>query len=260
MSQPQRRPAGTMSTERRYGIAISVALILGGAYWALTGLTTGETTSQQSYPVQGSSLNLETRSTDVEVRSGDVKEVKVERRFERNLFGSDPSEEYENGTLAIRGSSCGFLSVGCKTEIVVTIPKDLPVTVESHSGDVEVAGLPAGGKVTTTSGSIDVRDVGGSLTLESTSGSVDAKDLTAATVTANSVSGSTDLEFRSAPQSVQAEATSGDVSITVPGAEVYKVETDATSGDESVTVKTDPAASRTIKARTTSGDVTIEGE
>ena len=71
MSDVQGRPASTMSTERRYGIAISVALILGGVYWALTGLTEGTKTSQDSYPVQGGELRVDTTSAEVEVRAGD---------------------------------------------------------------------------------------------------------------------------------------------------------------------------------------------
>ncbi len=53
MSEVQSRPPSTMSTERRYGIAISVALILGGVYWALTGLTEDTKVSQDTYPVVG---------------------------------------------------------------------------------------------------------------------------------------------------------------------------------------------------------------
>lgn len=259
MSEVQGRPAGTMSIERRYGIAISVALILGGVYWALTGLTEESKTTQDSYPVEGDSLTIQTTSVDVEVRSGDGPEVKVERTFERNVFGSDPKEDYEDGKLQLRDSGCGFLSFGCDTHYVLTVPKDVKLTVESSSGDIKVSGLPDGANLKSSSGSIEAHDVGGSLWLESSSGDLEARGLSAATVSTQSSSGSTELDFTSAPQSVDAESSSGDVTIRIPsGTETYKLDTDTSSGDETADIRSDPSATRTIDAKTSSGDLTIE--
>lgn len=259
MSEVQRRPASTMSTERRYGIAISVALILGGGYWALTGLTEDTKISQDSYPVQGQALAIDVRSASVDVRSGDGPDVKIERRFERNVFGSDPKESYEDGKLELRDTGCGFLSFGCDTSYVLTVPKDVKVTLESSSGDLKVSGLPAGADLKSSSGSIEVHNVGGALRMESSSGDLEAQGLTATTVSTESSSGSVDLEFVNAPQSVEAESSSGDVTILVPsGNEAYSIDMDTSSGDETVTVQRDPNADRSIKAKTSSGDVTIE--
>lgn len=261
MSDVQSRPTRSMSTERRYGIAISVALILGGLYWALTGLTDGAKSSQDSYPVHGDSLLVKGGAATVEVRPGDGTEVKVERHFSRNIFGSDPKEKYhENDSkLELNSGGCGFLSFGCKTSYVLTVPRDLKLTVESSSGNVTVSGFAGGADLKTSSGDIAVHDVGGPLQLESSSGDVEADGLTATSVTANSSSGSASLDFTVAPQSVEAKASSGDVSIRIPsGDESYKVDTATSSGDESATVKIDPNATRTLKAKTSSGDVSIE--
>jgi hypothetical protein len=49
------------------------------------------------------------------------------------------------------------------------------------------------------------------------------------------------------------------VSIGIPaGDEAYKVDTKTSSGDESANVTTDPNATRSITARTSSGDVNVE--
>lgn len=259
MSQVQGRPTSTMSPERRYGIAISVALILGGVYWALTGLTEDTKTSQASYPVQGDSLLVEAKSANVEVRVGDVSDVQVERQFERNLFGSDPKEQYDDGKLELRDTGCGPLSFGCETHYILTVPTDLKVTLESSSGDLKVSGLADGANLKTSSGDIEVHDVGGSLWLESSSGDLEASGLTSTSVTTKSSSGSAELDFAKAPLSVDSETSSGDVTIRVPnGTETYKVDTDTSSGDESATVRTDPSATNTIDAKTSSGDVTVE--
>lgn len=259
MSEVEGRPAGTMSTERRYGIAISVALILGGVYWALTSLTEDTKTSEQTYPVIGTSLSIETRSTDLRVQSGDVSQITVHRRIERNALGSDPKEKYENGKLEIRNSGCGFLSFGCDTEYIVTVPKDLNVTIDGNSGDLKVAGLGGVTTLKTSSGGIEAQQISGDLTLESSSGDLEATDLTSGSVTGKSSSGSVQLVFRTAPTEVQVESSSGDVSVRVPdGTETYKVETDSSSGDENTTVRMDPSATRTIKVETSSGDASVE--
>jgi hypothetical protein len=259
MSDVQGRPAGTMSTERRYGIAISVALILGGAYWALTGLTEDTKTGQGSYPVHGGALTVQTNSANLELRSGDVSQITVTKKFDRNVFGSDPSEKYEDGKLEINGTGCGFLSFGCTTEYVVTVPKDVKVTIESTSGDLKASDLPAGASLKTSSGGIEVQRVGGELSMKSSSGDLDAQELTATSVTSQSSSGRVALSFAAPPSSIEAESSSGDVEVRVPdGSETYKLDTKTSSGDESATVRTDPGSTRTITAKTSSGDVTVE--
>ncbi len=258
MSEVQGRPASTMSTERRYGIAISVALILGGAYWALTGLTEDTKTSNESYPVVGTALSVETSSADIEVRSGDVREITVDRKFDRNVFGSDPGEKYEDGKLEIRDTGCGFLSFGCNTDYVITVPKGLKVSIDSSSGDQKVSGLD-GATLKSNSGSIEAHQMGGQLSLESSSGDLEASDLTATSVTGESSSGSVDLTFIEAPSSVDLKSSSGDVTVLLPSGDAkYKVDTDTSSGDETASVKIDPTSTRTIKAETSSGDVTVE--
>ncbi len=261
MSDVQGRPRSSMSVERRYGIAISVALILGGAYWALTGLTEGTKNSQTSYPVQGGSLLVKGGSATVEVRPGDGTEIKVDRQSERNVFGSDPNEKYDEGEgkLELESGGCGFLSFGCRTTYVLTVPRDLKLTVESSSGNMTVNGIEGATQLKSSSGDIEVHDVGGPLDLKSSSGDLEADGLAATSVTTHSSSGSTSLDFSVAPQTVDAKTSSGDVSIRIPsGAEAYKVDTDTSSGDEAANVKIDPNATRTITAKTSSGDVSIE--
>ncbi|MFD7154636.1 DUF4097 domain-containing protein [Kribbella sp. NPDC059898] len=259
MSDVQSRPQGTMSNQRRYGIAISVALILGGAYWALTGLTDGTKTGQGSYPVQGTELTVKAASAKIEVRPGDGTEVKVERQFERSVFGSDPKDSYNDGRLELDTGGCGFLSFGCKTSYVLTVPRNVKLTLEGSSGHVTVSGLEAGADLKTSSGTIEVHDVSGPLDLRSSSGNVDADGLTSTAVAAHSSSGNMTLDFTAVPQSVEAKASSGNVSIELPpGDTTYKLDTETSSGDRSANVKSDPNAARTITARTSSGDVSID--
>lgn len=259
MSEVQGRQAGTMSMERRYGIAISVALILGGGYWALTGLTEDTRTGQGSYPVKGGALTVQTSSADLELRSGDVREITVTKKFDRNVFGSEPSEKYNDGKLELKDTGCGFLSFGCDTHYVITVPKDLKVTIESSSGDLKVSQLPAGVTLQTSSGAIEIDHIGGQMSLKSSSGDISGTNLSATAVTAQSSSGDVELGFDLAPQTIDAQTSSGDVGLRLPaGSETYKVEADSNSGDESANIKTDPESSRVIKAKSSSGDAIVE--
>ncbi|TDD58385.1 hypothetical protein E1263_19390 [Kribbella antibiotica] len=259
MSDVQGRPASTMSAERRYGIAISVALILGGVYWALTGLTEGTKSGQSTYKLAEHSLVVEGGSISVEIRPGDGDELKIDRQFERNAFGSDPEDSFKDGTLRLKEANCGFLSFNCKTSYVLTVPRDVKLTVKNNSGSVKVSGMTGDTELKTNSGDIVAQSLGGSLRMESSSGSIAADGLTAGKVTTKSSSGSADLEFSEAPQSVDAKSSSGDVTIMLPaGDESYHVETDTSSGDNERNVKVDPGSTRSLKAKTSSGDIDIE--
>ncbi|GAB2572501.1 DUF4097 family beta strand repeat-containing protein [Kribbella endophytica] len=259
MSEVQGRSSGAMTPERRFGIAISVALILGGAYWALTNLTEEAKATQGSYPVQGTSLTVVSKSSDIEVVAGDVREIKVERKFKKTVFGSDPDESYRDGKLEVKANGCTFMSFGCATDYVITVPKDLKVSVDNTSGTVKVSDVAEIGKLKTTSGDIEVHGGGGEMTLDATSGDIEGTALTATTVHGKTTSGKVELTFVSAPQEVRAQGTSGDVTVLVPeGSETYKVDTDTSSGDEHTELRTDPAATRTITAKTSSGDVSVE--
>jgi hypothetical protein len=50
---------------------------------------------------------------------------------------------------------------------------------------------------------------------------------------------------------------SGNVRIVLPDAGPYRVDTDTVTGETDVDVRDDPGASSTIRARTTSGDITV---
>jgi len=259
MSEAQRRPASTMSAERRYGIAISVALILGGVYWALTGLTEGTRSGQSSYQLDGHSLVVEGSSTSVEIVPGDGTELKVDRQFERNAFGSDPTDTYKDGKLQLKETNCGFLSFNCKTTYVLTVPRDTKLTVKNNSGSIKVSGMSGDTELKTNSGDILAQGLSGSLRMESSSGSLEADALTATTVVTKSSSGDAELGFSTAPQSVDAKASSGDVVITVPsGDETYKLDIATSSGDKEPMVKADSTSTRTIAVKTSSGDVSVD--
>ena len=96
-----------------------------------------------------------------------------------------------------------------------------------------------------------------SASLETSSGDIEATGLRSGTVRARTGSGDVDLLFSAAPQDVDAEAGSGDVSVLVPRGGRYAVEAVTGSGDRSVGVVSHPRAPASLRARTGSGDVSV---
>jgi hypothetical protein len=258
MSEVEGRPTSTLSTERRYGIAVSIALIVGGAWWALTDLTENTRTSEQHHSVQGSALAIDADSADLEIRSGQVSEITVTRRSERNVFGSEPEQKYRNGKLELGDSGCGFLSFGgCDTSYVVVVPRTVKVTAESSSGDLQASDLSGGADLKSSSGDVEARTIAGDLRLRSSSGDLEAHDLAATTVDVGTSSGDVELTFDSPPTDVKVESSSGDVTVKVPSDQPYKVEAETSSGDKQV-FASDPSSTGSISVTTSSGDVDVE--
>ncbi len=260
MSEVERRPAGTMSRERRFGIAISLGLILGGGWWAVSELGGEAAPANLSYPVAGEQLQIDARNADVEIRSGDVREIQVQRNGGSDgLFSSGPEESYENGELELR-ASCGPISFGqCDANYVVVVPRDLRVRIEASSGDLRAENVTGPVDLKSTSGDVTVESASGDVVIESSSGDITAEDLRSGTVRAHASSGDIELSFATAPTTVTAETSSGDVGVTVPDdTETYRVDTDTSSGDTEIDIRKDQSSTRTIKAETSSGDVTVE--
>ncbi|WP_150460297.1 DUF4097 family beta strand repeat-containing protein [Nesterenkonia ebinurensis] len=115
----------------------------------------------------------------------------------------------------------------------------------------------AGAEVALTSGSITLKDLRGPLSLETSSGRVTGEGLSSDIADTRSTAGSISLEFTERPSRVEAEATSGNIEVSVPRGEAYRVLTDTASGGITIDVATDPEAESTIDLRTTSGHITV---
>ena len=181
----------------------------------------------------------------------------------------------DGATVRISGN-CPSISFGpCQARIVIRVPAATEVDVragsgdvtadgltgtvklETGSGDVNATGLSGESELHTSSGDVNVRSLRGTSDLRTGSGDINGADLVAREVTADTASGDVELDFAFAPTIVDASTASGDVDISVPEGETYRVEADPGSGDLHPNVKTDPSATRTIRAQTSSGDVTV---
>ncbi len=183
---------------------------------------------------------------------------------------SNPGASYRlEGTVLHVDTSCGH---DCTVSYQIKAPAGVAVRGDLRSGDVLLSGVGAT-DFELTSGDMTVRDAAGPVQIKATSGDIRVLDpqstvrvdSTSGDISALNARGAVDISVTSGdvnvlmatPQSVTAEAKSGDVTVRVPRGS-YRITTDAGSGDTAVQgLGTDPAAKNVIEVRTASGDALV---
>jgi hypothetical protein len=259
------------------GGGLAVAFVLCGAM-NVAGWTLGTATSGEHRVIHGPVAALRITGDggdDVVVEAGTGPGVTVDS-VARGSFHAPRPRVAVNGASVSVGGGCGAVWFDhCHASVTVRVPPGTPVEVGSRSGDVSVAGLSGPVRLTTasgdvsareltgpvevhaSSGDVDVHDLSGTATLEASSGDIEGNGLSSRTVHARTGSGDVDLLFATAPHDVDAETGSGDISLLVPRGRRYAVDAEPSSGERVVGIRTDPRASRVVRARTGSGDINV---
>lgn len=205
-------------------------------------------------------LRITGSSGDITVVAEQRDDVQVVARRTWALAEPKLGQRFEDGELTLSGR-CGFWGSfgpqGCDTDFELRVPADLPLDVRGSSGDVTARGLAGDAYVGASSGDVTVIDATGTLRVGASSGDVAVEGYDGDDVTAHASSGDVVVRARRAPRRIEAVASSGDVTVAVPGGVAYDVRTDASSGDESVDVDRSSDAPRSIDARASSGDVRV---
>ncbi len=179
-------------------------------------------------------------------------------------------------TLQITGDCPWFAFGRCGVSYELIVPADLIADVRASSGDVIMEGLTGDMVVRSSSGDIELRsivgsidaeassgdivleDVSGDVVARSSSGDVHADRLTATSVQIHVSSGDIDVALDASPDSIDLEASSGDVTIIVPDdGTAYAITGETSSGDREIAVATDPASPNHARIHTSSGDSTF---
>jgi DUF4097 and DUF4098 domain-containing protein YvlB len=182
---------------------------------------------------RGGLVDLTQLSGDVVVSSWDRDEVRVRAWAERGRIESSLSS---NRVLLRVHPDDQSGRVGRRDRIgdsgfEVTVPAGVRVKAETVSGDLRVTGTRAEVEASTTSGDVVIADGGGRTTVGTVSGDVTVTGLEGDLVVKTT---SGDVEVRRASGEVRVGTVSGEVALR-------------------------EVTSRTVTARTTSGDVTYEG-
>ena len=215
----------------------------------------------------------------VEVMVGSGEGVHVERQIRFDDDRPDVSHSVEDRRLRIE-ADCrgGFFGSACSVDHLLLVPPTVDVEIDTSAGSVVVKGIQGTVKVDTGSGSIELVDLPGSVAADSGaggivldglsgvvevgtgSGGVRGVRLSTPSLLVDTGSGSIDVRFEAAPGDVELDAGSGSVTVVVPAGS-YRLDLDTGSGSTGSSGITDDSTSpRTIRVRTGSGSIRVEGE
>ena len=188
--------------------------------------------------------------------------VRVVARVTEGLRSPQRQAERDaDGTLRLSSSCPAFFTGECAVRYDVSVPPGVAVVADSGAGDVTAEDLTSDAAVAlqTSAGDVALDGVDApELRLHSSAGDVVARDVGSERVEATSSAGDVRLSLRVAPRSLDVDSSAGDVEIVVPDA-VYRLDADTTAGDvDTRSVRVDPDADRTIRARSSAGDVRID--
>ena len=198
--------------------------------------------------------------------SGDVDLVPAGRRVvvreTRHYVFDEPTLDrtLDDGVLTL-DTRCSGLALHCSTDLRITVPRGVKVTVDADSGNVEARRIAVrDAHVESDSGDVSL-ELAGSQALvwaHTDSGSVDVVVANAREIDAETDSGDVRVDVGSPPRRVIAHTDSGDVEVGVPRGE-YAIDADTDSGEVDVedAVRRNDGAPRSIDAETDSGDVAI---
>jgi hypothetical protein len=240
-------------------IAVLVVVVPGGL--VLVGLALGHT-KVRTHTVAGPIHAIVVRSG-----SGDVDLIpasaRVQVRETRHYVFKKPTlhQDVTNGVLTL-DADCSGLYFNCSTDLRVTVPAGIEVTVEADSGNVHADRIGVR-DIHAQSDSGDVHLVlAGRQSLawaHTDSGDVHVETAGARTIDARTDSGDVRVEALGETLRVVAQTDSGDVDVDVP-ADEYAVDADTDSGNVDVDgISRNDRAPRSIVAKTDSGDVTLGG-
>jgi hypothetical protein len=271
----------TARAERLAGLLVGGGLALVFVLWAAFGVAgwtigTASRTQHRVIPGPVNALRIDgTSGNDVAIEAGSGPDATVDSVAHGSFRAPRVRVEANGASIRVSGGCRSFWLGRCHVDITVRVPPGTAVQVDASSGDVSASGLSGPVRLSTSSGDVsasdlsgpaalhsgsgdtDAHELAGTASLVSSSGDVEGNGLTSPAVEAHAGSGDVDLLFSTAPQSVDAETGSGDVSLLVPRTAAYAVHAETSSGHGVVGVRTDPHASRVLRARTGSGDINV---
>ncbi|MFI5983159.1 DUF4097 family beta strand repeat-containing protein [Streptomyces sp. NPDC051555] len=194
------------------------------------------------------------RRGSIEVVPGNGPGVAVHRTVHyRGDTVPRPDQRVMAGALTFT-DDCGD-GTSCYVDYRLEVPAAAKVKLGTSSGSIKVTGV-AEADLEASSGSVRADRIAGALRVSTSSGEITGTALGGPGAEVSSSSGDAHLDFTRAPSSVTAQASSGNVTLRVPGGP-YRVGVSTSSGDREVSVPTDAAAAARLTVTTSSGDVKI---
>jgi hypothetical protein len=249
---------GRRSPWRILGVVFAALVILVGVLTAASFMTWRTQTQDQVYPGPVQRIELNVGTGDVLIRAAAGTDVSVHRKLSWSLKKPTIRETVDGQTLRISEDCPGVnFGPGCGVNYTIGVPPEVTLVIKSSTGDVTVQGIHGTIDASTSTGDVKISDATAKLTMHSSTGDVTGTGLASSDVQAQDSTGDVRLTFTTAPNTVDARTSTGDVTITVPNGDAYNVNTTTSTGDRNVRVTQGGGATRSITAQASTGDVTV---
>lgn len=240
MAQRSVPQAAGVWTTRVVGATVAAAVVVLGTAGVVAAFFTQRQTLVTDLDGAVTSVRVATDVGDVNIVPAADGRIRVERRLTWSFTKPGGDVVVRDGTVDVSGTCPGATLGECGVDVVLRVPPGTRVQVDSTSGDLAA------------------REVEAPLDLQTTSGDVTGEALRSKDVRVQSTAGDVRLSFDAPPDSVQAQATTGDVTVQLPvDAVSYRVEKRTSLGEARVDVPEDPRSTHVVSVQTSFGDVVV---
>jgi DUF4097 and DUF4098 domain-containing protein YvlB len=240
------------------GLVVLIVLAI-GALAVLNFVFDQKKTKRQTISGKVTEIVIKSDAGDVDLKPGSGP---VEIRETQHYVIRKPKlkQKLEGGVLTLDTPDCDIPVVKCYSDLELTVPAGIKVTVDSDSGDIDANGISVlNAHLETDSGDVKGDFKGRQLLAfaHTDSGDVDVAVEDARAVDAQTDSGDVKVDADGHPLKIVAKTDSGDVDVAVPAGH-YAIDADSDSGDAKTEGLTDTDKSpKSIEAKSDSGDVKI---
>lgn len=242
--------------KRSKGVVVAAAV---AGIAALTGcaqmLDPAEVHAVRAFSYSGKTLTIKASLGNLRITPGEAGTVRVDRWLRGKAAQNGSSSwSLRDGTLSL-SADCSQVFGDCGGRYHIRVPPGVELVVEGGDDAVVLNGLNQDVKVT-NDGPIRAVKTTGRLLLLGGDGSITGEDLHSADVQARTGDGTISLAFTSPPTTVDARASEGKVTVTVPQ-EAYAITAESAEGSAHSRLKS-VKSDRTIVARSGSGNVLVK--
>lgn len=240
------------------GVAVLVVLMaLPIVAWA-TRRTETMVDEYELGPTDRVTVDLDTGDIHVITTPSRADTVEVTRRVSFTLRRPTITGEADDAGLVLRARTHPLLFGTGRVDHELAVPPNTNLTLHTKAGATHVTGGAGQLDVRSSTGTVHLEAVAGRVRVESSSGGIVGSALASTDLEAHARAGSVELAFSGAPDRVDATSGAGSVEVVVPtGSGPYRVDAHSSAGTTHVEVPTDPASSRQVRVRSSTGSISI---
>jgi hypothetical protein len=255
---PRRPDPAVRGALRLLAVVVSVLLVGFGA-WSLVSLLARSTERQQATYAGIRVVDVDVDFESLHVTAHDSAEVDLSRRWSWSFDEPTVTQRKIGDRLVVTSSGCGFTpGLGCTGSVDLDVPRDVTLRLRASNSGLTLQDLTGDIDASTSNGSVVGAGLAGPLRLHTSNGRIEMTGLRSDRVDGSTSNGSVRLTFLTAPSTVVARTSNGEVEVVVPrDGSPYRVDATTSNGENQVTVPTDPQSDRTIGAHTSNGAVRV---